>query len=215
MQRLPREMEDRIYKRGEPIKCYYYDKLTKARRRNLSEQACIEYLITSLNNKDIIRAISTRTYDSTEELLHCLKRLHERVRTVGSRHSSHSKASGFKTLASHCNKDSRAAEAALNEYKHNQQYSELRSETEPFGPRRKHPPSEKAGPRCFNCNKYGQGIFQLPESTGEGEVQRLQPKWTRGPELPGKGEWAAPLSKRCVSGHSCSERGEQKTLHAG
>ncbi|KAH8040789.1 hypothetical protein HPB51_012959 [Rhipicephalus microplus] len=58
---------------------------------NLSEEACIEYLITGLNNQDTIQAISTRMYDSMEELLSCLKCLEERVRTVGSRESKHSK----------------------------------------------------------------------------------------------------------------------------
>ncbi|KAL1421112.1 hypothetical protein MTO96_023419 [Rhipicephalus appendiculatus] len=87
MQMLHREMEDRTYKRGEPIECYYYDKLATGRRSNLSEEACIEYLIIGLNNQDAIRAISTRMYDSPEELLRCLKRLEERVGTVSSRDS--------------------------------------------------------------------------------------------------------------------------------
>ncbi|KAH8033621.1 hypothetical protein MRX96_059396 [Rhipicephalus microplus] len=90
MQRLHREMEHRIYKRGEPIKCYY-DKFAKARRCNLNEEACIEYLITGLNNQNTIRAVSTLTYDSMEELLSCLKRLEERVGTIGSRDSKYSK----------------------------------------------------------------------------------------------------------------------------
>ncbi|KAL1444020.1 hypothetical protein MTO96_030081 [Rhipicephalus appendiculatus] len=140
MQRLHREMEDRIYKRGEPIECYYYDKLAKARRCNLSEEACIEYLITGLNNQDTIRAISTRTYDSPEELLCCLKRLEERVGTVGSRDPKHFKASEFQNLAGHGNKEHRAAETALNESNQYQQNSAPRKETEPFGPRRKNPP---------------------------------------------------------------------------
>ncbi|KAL1472068.1 hypothetical protein MTO96_039561 [Rhipicephalus appendiculatus] len=159
MQRLHREMEDRIYKRGEPIECYYYEKLAKARRCNLSEEACIEYLITGLNNQDTIRAISTRTYDSPEELLRCLKRLEERVGTVGSRDSKHSKASEFQNLAGHGNKENRAAEMALNE---NQQNSEPKRETEPSEPRRETPSSEKGGLRCFNCNKYGHLSLNCP-----------------------------------------------------
>ena len=139
MQRLHREMEDRIYKRGEPIECYYYDKLAKARRCNLSDEACIEYLITGLNNQDTIRAISTRTYDSPEELLCRLKRLEERVGTVSSRDIKHSKASEIQNLAGHGNMENRAAETALNESKQNQQNSEPRRETEPSGPRRKTP----------------------------------------------------------------------------
>ncbi|KAL1419965.1 hypothetical protein MTO96_024817 [Rhipicephalus appendiculatus] len=131
MQRLHREMEDRIYKRGEPIECYYYEKLAKARRCNLSEEACIEYLITGLNNQDTIRAISTRTYDSPEELLRCLKRLEERVGTVGSRDSKHSKASELQDLAGHGNKENGAAEMALNENQQNQENSEPKRETEP------------------------------------------------------------------------------------
>ncbi|KAL1418638.1 hypothetical protein MTO96_025819 [Rhipicephalus appendiculatus] len=149
MQRLHREMEDRIYKRGEPIECYYYEKLAKARRCNLSEEACIEYLITGLNNQDTIRAISTRTYDSLEELLRCLKRLEERVGTVGSRDSKHSKASEFQNLAGHGNKESRAAEMALNENQQNQQNSEPKKETEPPEPRRETPSSEKGGAALF------------------------------------------------------------------
>ncbi|KAH7967913.1 hypothetical protein HPB52_004026 [Rhipicephalus sanguineus] len=154
MQRLYREMEDRIYKRGEPIECYYYDKLAKGRRCNLSEEACIEYLITGLNNQHTIRAISTRTYDSPEELLCCLKRLEERVAAVGSREIKHSKASELRNLAGHGNNENRAAETALNDSQQNQHNSEPRRETEPSGPRRKTPPSKKGGLRCFNCNKY-------------------------------------------------------------
>lgn len=162
MQRLHREMEDRIYKRGEPIECYYYDKLAKARRCSLSDEACIEYLITGLNNQDVIRAISTRTYDSPEELLCCLKHLEERVRAVGSRDIQHSRASEFQNLAGHGNRENRAAETALNESQQNQQNSELRRETEPSGPRRKAPPSEKVGLRCFNCNNYGHLSLNCP-----------------------------------------------------
>ncbi|KAL1413981.1 hypothetical protein MTO96_030874 [Rhipicephalus appendiculatus] len=148
MQRLHREMEDRIYKRGEPIECYYYEKLAKARRCNLNEEACIEYLITGLNNQDTIRAISTRTYDSPEELLRCLKRLKERIGTVASRDSKHSKASEFQNLAGHGNKENRAAEMALKENQQNQQNSEPKRETEPSEPRRETPSSEKGGGRA-------------------------------------------------------------------
>ncbi|KAL1481482.1 hypothetical protein MTO96_034453 [Rhipicephalus appendiculatus] len=162
MQRLHREMEDRIYKRGEPIECYYYDKLAKARRCNLSEEACIEYLITALNNQDTIRAISTRTYDSPEELLCCLKRLEERVGTVGSLDSKHSKASELQDLAGHGNKENGAAEMALNKNQQNQENSEPKRETEPSEPRRETPSSEKGGPRCFNCNKYGHLFLKCP-----------------------------------------------------
>ncbi|KAH7955909.1 hypothetical protein HPB52_004980 [Rhipicephalus sanguineus] len=116
-------MEDRIYKRGEPIECYYFDKLAKARRCNLSDEACIEYLITGLNNQDIIRAISTHAYDSPEELLCCLKRLKERVRAVGSRDIKHSKVSEFQNPAGHGNKEYRAAETALNENRIGIKYS--------------------------------------------------------------------------------------------
>ncbi|KAL1454784.1 hypothetical protein MTO96_043659 [Rhipicephalus appendiculatus] len=149
MQRLHREMEDRIYKRGEPIECYNYDKLVKARLCNLSDEACIEYLITGLNDQDTIRAISTCTYDSPEELLRCLKRLEERVGTVGSRYSRHSKASEFQNLAGHGNKENRAAKTALNENQQNQQNSEPKRATEPSEPRRETPLPSKGGAALF------------------------------------------------------------------
>ncbi|KAL1482608.1 hypothetical protein MTO96_014126 [Rhipicephalus appendiculatus] len=168
MQRLHREMEDIIYKRGEPIECYYYEKLAKARRCNLSEEACIEYLITGLNNQDTIRAISTRTYDSPEELLRCLKRLEERVGIFGSRDSKHSKASEFQNLAGHRNQENRAAETALNENQQNQQNSEPKRETEPYEPRRETPLFRERGPRCFNCNKYGHLSTARVRSGGRG-----------------------------------------------
>lgn len=152
MQRLHRDMEDRIYRRGEPIESYYYDKLAKARRCNLSEETCIEYLITGLNDQDSIRAISTRTYDSPEELLRCLKRLEERVGTVSSRDSNHSKASGIQNLAGHGNRGNRAPETTLNESRQNS----------PSEPRRKTLSNEKGGPRCFNCNKYGHLSLNCP-----------------------------------------------------
>ncbi|KAL1417894.1 hypothetical protein MTO96_006035 [Rhipicephalus appendiculatus] len=160
MQRLHREMEDRIYKRGEPIECYYYDKLAKARRCNLSEEACIEYLITGLNNQDTIRAISTRTYDSPEELLCCLKRLEERVGTVGSRDPKHFKASEFQNLAGHGNKEHRAAETALNESNQYQQNSAPRKETEPGG--RGATFATEAGHEARNCRERESGprLFQ-------------------------------------------------------
>lgn len=145
--------EDRIYKRGEPIERYCYDKLAKACRCNLSEEACIEYLITDLNNRDTIRAISTRTYDSIEELPSSLKHLEERVGTVGSRDSKYYKASEFENPASHGNKENLAAETALNESKLDQQNSEPRTET-PF--------PEKRRPRCFNCNKCGHLSLNCP-----------------------------------------------------
>ncbi|KAH6933018.1 hypothetical protein HPB50_011561 [Hyalomma asiaticum] len=153
MQRLHREMEDRIYKRGEPIEAYYYDKLAKARRCNLSAEACIEYLITGLNDPDSIRAISTRTYDSPEELLQCLKRLEERVGTVGSRNSNHSKASEIQNLACHGNRANRAAETSLNS---------SRQQNSPSEPRRKTLSNERGGPRCFNCNNYGHVSLNCP-----------------------------------------------------
>ncbi|KAH8019665.1 hypothetical protein HPB51_020883 [Rhipicephalus microplus] len=117
MQRLHQEMEDQIHKIGESIEYYHYDLLAKACRCNLSEKACIEYLISGLNSQDTIRAISTCMYNSTEELLHCLKHLEECVGTVGSRDLKFSKASGFQNLAGHGNKENRAAETTLKEDK--------------------------------------------------------------------------------------------------
>ncbi|KAH6920070.1 hypothetical protein HPB50_028942 [Hyalomma asiaticum] len=152
MQRLHREMEDRIHRRGEPIEAYYYDKLAKARRCNLSAEACIEYLITGLNDPDSIRAISTRTYDSPEELLQCLKRLEERVGTVGSRNSNLSKASEIQNFACHGNRAKRAAETSLNSSRENS----------PSEPRRKTLSNEREGPRCFNCNNYGHLSLNCP-----------------------------------------------------
>ncbi|KAH7943579.1 hypothetical protein HPB52_009245 [Rhipicephalus sanguineus] len=73
------------------------------------------------NDHGTIRAISTRTYGSLEELLCCLKRLEERVGTVGSRDIKHSRASEIQNLTSHGNKENRAAETALNESQQNQQ----------------------------------------------------------------------------------------------
>ncbi|KAH7933463.1 hypothetical protein HPB49_012905 [Dermacentor silvarum] len=143
MQRLHRDMEDRIYRRGKPIESYYYD---------LSEETCIEYLITGLNDQDSIRAISTRTYDLPEELLRCLKRLEERVGTVSSRDSNHSKASGIQNLAGHGNRGNRAPETTLNESRQNS----------PSEPRRKTLSNEKGGPRCFKCNKYGHLSLNCP-----------------------------------------------------
>ncbi|KAH6945054.1 hypothetical protein HPB50_006975 [Hyalomma asiaticum] len=155
-------MEDLIYRQGEPIEAYYYDKLAKARWCNLSVEACIEYLITGLNDPDSIRAISTRTYDSPEELLQCLKRLEERVRTVGSLNLNHSKASEIQNLACHGNKANRAAKTSLNSSRQNS----------PSEPRRKTLSNERGGLRCFNCSNYGH-LSQQSEPVVESEVQHL------------------------------------------
>ncbi|KAL1443854.1 hypothetical protein MTO96_045790, partial [Rhipicephalus appendiculatus] len=113
MQRLHREMEDRIYKRG----------------HHPSHQHAHVRL-------------------SPEELLRCLKRLEERVGTVGSRDSDHSKASELQDLAGHGNKENGAAEMALNENQQNQENSEPKRETEPSEPRRETPLFRERGGRA-------------------------------------------------------------------
>ncbi|KAH7937147.1 hypothetical protein HPB49_008169 [Dermacentor silvarum] len=107
---------------------------------------------TVFTGEDSIRAISTRTHDSPEELLRCLKRLEERVGTVGSWDSNHSKASRIQNLAGHGNRGNRAPETTLNESRQNS----------PSEPRRKTLSNEKGGPRCFNCNKYGHLSLNCP-----------------------------------------------------
>ncbi|KAH7942828.1 hypothetical protein HPB52_001610 [Rhipicephalus sanguineus] len=114
-------------------------------KRAFPTTAGMQRLHQEIEGRIYKRALSTRTYDSPEVLLCCLKRVEERVGTVGSRDIKHSKASEFQNLAGHGNKENRAAETALNESQQNQQNLEPRRETEPSGPRRKTPLPKKEG----------------------------------------------------------------------
>lgn len=60
-------MEARRRKRGEQIESYYYNKLPKARRCNISNKACVKYIITGLNYPEIMRTVSVPTYESPDE----------------------------------------------------------------------------------------------------------------------------------------------------
>ncbi|XP_064474153.1 uncharacterized protein LOC135388501 isoform X1 [Ornithodoros turicata] len=74
-QQLLREMEARKRKRDEAIEIYFYDKLAKARRCGLDDPACIEYIITGLNDENAVRLLSVREFANPQELLRCLKLL--------------------------------------------------------------------------------------------------------------------------------------------
>lgn len=74
-------MESRRKQRDESMEIYFYDKLAKARRCNLDDEACMEYIVTGLHAEDMVRSLSVREYDNPEELLPCMKRQDERVDT--------------------------------------------------------------------------------------------------------------------------------------
>ncbi|XP_077552426.1 uncharacterized protein LOC144166808 [Haemaphysalis longicornis] len=149
MQRLHREMEARCRKRGEPIESYYYDKLAKARRCNISDKGCVEYIITGLNDPDTIRAVSVRTYDTPEELLHCLKRLEDRLGNVVSS-ASRQNAKHFtdyqKGLFEGAHHLTKATGASM---------ADDRRDSLSRRQRKKPLSNEKGEPLCFNCNEYG------------------------------------------------------------
>ncbi|KAG0437802.1 hypothetical protein HPB47_017283 [Ixodes persulcatus] len=51
------------------MEIFFYDKLAKARRCNLDDEACMEYIVTGLHAEDMGRSLSVREYDNPEELL--------------------------------------------------------------------------------------------------------------------------------------------------
>lgn len=158
MQRLHRDMEDRRRKRGEPIESYYYDKLSKARRCNLGDEACIEYIITGLNDEGAIRAVSVRTYESPEELLHCLKRLEERLGNMASSASPALKGASSSPLTSRRRFENGADRATGSK-------SEARRERvdpPPLRPRKKPLINERGETLCFNCDDYGHVSMNCP-----------------------------------------------------
>ncbi|XP_077534640.1 uncharacterized protein LOC144146572 [Haemaphysalis longicornis] len=156
MQRLHREMEARCRKRGEPIESYYYDKLAKARRCNISDKGCVEYIITGLNDPDTIRAVSVRTYDTPEELLHCLKRLEDRLGNVVSS-ASRQNAKHFtdyqKGLFEGADHLTKATGANM---------ADDRRDSLSRRQRKKPLSNEKGEPLCFNCNEYGHLSLHCP-----------------------------------------------------
>ncbi|KAG0429335.1 hypothetical protein HPB47_023740 [Ixodes persulcatus] len=68
-QHVFRDMEKRKKGRHETIEAYFYDKLAKSRRCNLDNRTCIEYLITGLEDEDLVRSLSVRDYATPDELL--------------------------------------------------------------------------------------------------------------------------------------------------
>ncbi|KAG0425812.1 hypothetical protein HPB47_027044 [Ixodes persulcatus] len=147
-------MEKRKKERHETIEEYFYDKLAKARRCNLDDGTCIEYLITGLEDEDLVRSLSVRDYATPDELLRCMKRLHERVDVIKQTRAKtlHQPPTGQRQ---NCGLDNNEPTTRAPRKRFNKTGEPLCFNCSTYGHFSAACPKPQRKPRCTNCGKSG------------------------------------------------------------
>ncbi|XP_064462728.1 uncharacterized protein LOC135373461 [Ornithodoros turicata] len=166
-QQLLREMEARKRKRDETIEIYFYDKLAKARRCGLDDPACIEYIITGLNDENAVRSLSVREFANSQELLRCLKLLDERLDIV-----KHSRSAGGQDSSKSAKQSTgqTASSKGKGKSKYNDKGEPLCFNCSEYGHLSAACPQPQRKPRCDKCKRTGHEIKDCRQDKGKGSA---------------------------------------------